>query len=200
MCRCGCYSHVHSHLLWWLHGFLCFLRQCSCSRCRTLMSGRQLTWEKGLPKMMKRFWSSAALGLLMGSNSYAQPEMLFWWAFSERSCKHAAECGCGLLFPAVFCLLKWDSMNVERGKKDSPTASAVFFMLLILVRADLQIDYDLSFAGPCVRCLMWKHQTCCRRSKRAAWARCSTATLVRPITYWLLLSQTTLWRYSFPFL
>lgn len=55
---------------------------------------------------------------------------------------------------------------------------------------------DLSFLGHCLRCLMWKHQTCFWRSKRAAWAWCSTAMLVPPATSWLLLSQTTLWRYS----
>lgn len=69
--------------------------------------------------MMKTFWSSAAPGLLMGSNSYAQPEMLFWWVFSEKSCKHTADCGCRLLFAAVWWLLKWQSECGERGKKQS---------------------------------------------------------------------------------
>lgn len=54
---------------------------------------------------------------------------------------------------------------------------------------------DLCSLCHCLRCLMWKHQTCCWRLKQAAWAWCSTATLVLTVTSWLLLSQTTLWRY-----
>lgn len=55
-----------------------------------------------------------------------------------------SECGRSLQVAAVWCLLKWGSLNGERGeKKDSPTGSALVFMLLISVRPDLHIDKNL---------------------------------------------------------
>lgn len=147
--------------------------------------------------MRTRFWSSAVPGLLMGRNSYAQPEMLFWWVFSDKITRTyslewmQAPVGCSVVFIKVG--------QSERREEQSPTGSAVFFVLLIYVHPD-RLGSDRSSLGHCLRCLMWKHQTYCWRSKQAAWAWCSTAMLARPVTYWLLLSQTMLWRYSLSFL
>lgn len=53
-----------------------------------------------------------------------------------------AECRHRLPSAAEWRSLKWDSLNAER-EEDSPTSSAVFFLLLIVVHPDVQIELGL---------------------------------------------------------
>lgn len=194
ICCCASYSHLLSdYMLFCVFASMQLFQVSSANEWKTINVRERLTENDEEVLVKCSTWTANGKQLICAARN-AVLVSIFRKIRNTAVWMQASVC-CSVVFIKV-----GHSECEERKKRQSHRVCCVLHAFDFCASwSPYRLGSDLSSLGHCLRCLMWKHQTCCWRSKRAAWAWYSTAMPVRPVTYWLLLSQTTLWRYSFLF-